>query len=67
LRRKVPPSVVHDLHVLLVAHGKLCRRCSASGYGAGDKCAMRVAVAEAAAADAAAAAAAGAKEEEEAG
>ena len=61
----MPPSVVHDLHVLLVAHGKLCRRCSAHGYGAGggDKCAMRVAVAEAAAADAAAAAGAAVKGE----
>ena len=50
LRRKVPASVCHDLHVLLVAHGKVCRRCSASGGGGGEKCAMRLAVAEAAAA-----------------
>lgn len=55
LRRKVPASVVHDLHVLLVAHGKVCRRCMSAGRGGGgggEKCAMRAAVAEAAAAEA---------------
>ena len=53
LRRRVPATVVHDLHVLLVAHGKVCTRCMSAGRGGGgggEKCAMRLAVAEAAAA-----------------
>lgn len=53
LRRRVPDSVAHDLHVLLVAHGKVCPSCKSVGRGGsggggggkGGKCELRAAVA----------------------